>query len=174
MAAFGVYPGIRRELMMRFCLSTGLEGISVSPPFGSVALESLLTTDSVMRVRGASSPRAAARSAPLSCAELCQYCSLGMKGVGVWLTRRLLREGVAMESGVSPSDCCFGSASLRLRRPTLRLDEGGIVHGELRLQRREEGREQVVGRMRRSAQRRAEREWMIARASLMPPPRVSR
>jgi transcription elongation factor len=33
-----------------------------------------------------------------------------------------------MESGVSPSDCCFGSTSLRLRRPTLRLDEGGIVH----------------------------------------------
>jgi hypothetical protein len=43
----------------------------------------------------------------------------------VLLTRLRFREGVAIESGVSASDCCCGSGtSLRCRR--LRLLEGGM------------------------------------------------
>jgi hypothetical protein len=46
----------------------------------------------------------------------------GLRGL---LTRLRFREGVAIESGVSASDCCCGSGtSLRWRR--LRLLEGGM------------------------------------------------
>lgn len=110
--------------MTRFWRSTGSWMLSRSPPLGSVVLESLLATDSVMRVRGGSA--AAASWGPFSC--------IGCKSsdheaaVLLWLllTRLRLREGVAIESGVSASDSCASVTSLpRVRR--LRLLEGGIV-----------------------------------------------
>lgn len=52
------------------------------------------------------------------------------------LTRLRFLVGVAIDSGVSASECCI-SVSRRDRRPTLLLDEGGILHvrrggGEIR------------------------------------------
>jgi hypothetical protein len=52
--------------MTRFWRSTGSWMLSRSPPLGSVVLESLLATDSVMRVRGGSAV-AAASWVPFSC-----------------------------------------------------------------------------------------------------------
>lgn len=46
----------------------------------------------------------------------------------MFLTRLLFLEGVAIDSGVSASDCGCGSGSRRLRKPVLLLDEGGILH----------------------------------------------
>jgi hypothetical protein len=111
--------------MTRFWRSTGSWMLSRSPLLGSVVLESLLATDSVMRVRGGSAA-AAASWVPFSCMR-CE-CSDREVELLLWLllTRLRLREGVAMESGVSASDCCASATSLpRVRR--LRLLEGGIV-----------------------------------------------
>jgi hypothetical protein len=110
-------------------------------PLGSVALESLLATDSVMRARGAVSG-AAGCSAPFSCGCECRPLSAES---GEFPTRLRLREGVAIESGVSASDCCCGSGSRRERRPTLLLDEGGILHGRVqRLGQKNEVRERPL------------------------------
>ena len=108
--------------MTRFWRSTGSVGLSASPPLGRVVLESLLATDSAICARGGSAA-AATSWAPFNCA-VCEF-----SGRRAWryvlLTRLRFREGVAIESGVSASDCCWGSGtSLRWRR--LRLLEGGM------------------------------------------------
>lgn len=106
--------------MTMFWRSMGSIGFSASPPLGSVVLESLLATDSVMRVRGGSGAAVAGGSwaAPFNCASEYKFAAtLVVLGL---LTRLRLREGVA--SGVSGSDCCW--ASLRERR-LLRVD---MVH----------------------------------------------
>lgn len=89
--------------MTRFWRSMG-SIVSASPPLGSVVLESLLATDSVMRVRGGSAAAGAGASwaEPFNCASEYKFAAT-LVVVGL-LTRLRFREGVA--SGVSGSDCC--------------------------------------------------------------------
>ena len=90
---------------------------------GKVALESLLPTDSL---RGrARSLVGAPWSAPFSDANW----AFSFDGEAWALPTFLrLREGVAIESGVSASE--FWSASRRERRPVRLVAEGGMVGGQ--------------------------------------------
>jgi hypothetical protein len=93
---------------------------------GSVVLESLLATDSVMRARGGSAA-AAASWVPFNCGD-CESSDREaalLRGLGL-LTRLRLREGVAIESGVSASECCCASSTSLPRVRRLRLLEGGM------------------------------------------------